>query len=104
MRAPDWRWGFERRSSPSFWRGAHARVPTGRFQLRPLVDLGDGGRGQAQGGDAGAGAGARRQGAQVHVAAPVVEQPPLGAVDAPGVVGEDGPQGVGHAPVGVPQG
>ena len=36
--------------------------------------------------------------------APVVEQPPLGGVDAPGVVGEDGLQGVGHPPVGGAQG
>ena len=68
----------------------------------PLVGLGDGGCGQAQGGDAGAGGqvagygeGLRRQGPQAHLAAPFVEKLPLGTVDAPGVVGEDGLQGVG---------
>ena len=77
----------------------------------PLVGLGNGAGGQAHSGDAGAGAGPhrqvaghgegiRRQGAEAYVAAPVVEQTPLGAVEAPGVVGEDGLQGVGHAPVG----
>ena len=77
----------------------------------PFVYLGDGGGDQAQGGNTGAGAGAdgqvaghgegfRRQGTQVHVAAPAFKEPPLGAVDAPGVVGEGGLQGVGHAPVG----
>ena len=33
-----------------------------------------------------------------------MEQPPLGAVDALGIVGEDGLQGVGYAPVGGAQG
>ena len=37
---------------------------------------------------------------QAHLAVPVVEQPPLGAVDTAGVVGEDGLQGVGDALVG----
>ena len=81
----------------------------------PLVSLGDGGGGQAQGGNAGASTGANRQiaghgeglswqGAQVHAAAPAFKEPPLGAVDAAGVVGEDGRKGVCHAPVGGPQG
>ena len=80
-----------------------------------LVDLGDGGGGEAQGGNTGAGAGAdgqvagdgegfRRQGAQVHAASPAFKEPPLGAVDAAGVVGEDGLQCVGHALVGGAQG
>ena len=33
------------------------------------------------------GQGFRRQGQEAHLAAPVGEQSPLGAVDAPGVVG-----------------
>ena len=81
----------------------------------PFVYLRDGATRQAQGGNTGAGAGAdgqvaghgegfRRQGAQVHAAAPFVEQPPLGAVDAAGVVGEDGRKGVGHPLVGGAQG
>ena len=76
-----------------------------------LVDLGDGGGDQAQGGDAGAitgadrqvagyGEGLGRQGAQVHVAAPFVEKLPLDLIDTPGVVGEDGLQGVADALVG----
>ena len=66
----------------------------------PLVDLGDGGGGQAHGGDARAGAGAggqvagdgegfRRQGVETHLAIPIGEEPPLGAVDAAGVVGQE---------------
>ena len=43
----------------------------------------------------GDGEGFGRQGAEVHRVAPFVEKLPLGAVDAPGVVGEDGLQGVG---------
>ena len=77
----------------------------------PLVGLGDGATRQAQCGNAGPGAGAdrqvtghgegfRRQGMQAHLGAPFVEKLPLGLIDAPGVVGEDGLQGVGHAPVG----
>ena len=77
--------------------------------------LGNGAGGEPHSGDAGAGVGAggqvaghgegfRRQGAQVHVAAPAFKEPPLGAVDAPGVVGEDRLQGVGHALVGGAQG
>ena len=75
------------------------------------MGLGDGGGGEPHGGDAGAGAGAgsqvagdgeglRRQGREAYVATPVGEQPPLGAVDALGVVGEDGLQCRGHALVG----
>ena len=75
------------------------------------MGVGDGGGGEPHGGDAGAGAGAgsqvagdgeglRRQGREAYVATPVGEQPPLGAVDALGVVGEYGLQGVGHALVG----
>ena len=48
--------------------------------------------------------GFRRQGAETHVATPVVENLPLSLIDAAGVVGEDGLQGVGHALVGGPQG
>ena len=103
--------GLGKASSPFLQRGAHARVPAGLFQLRPLVGLGDGAGDQPQGGDGGAGArpgcqvaghggGLGRQGAEAHVATPVGEEPLLGAVDALGVVGEDGLQGVGHAPVG----
>ena len=81
----------------------------------PFVHFGDGGGGQAQSGDAGTGigpdgqvAGHRqwigRQGAQVHRVAPAGEYAPLGAVDALGIVGEDGLQGVGHPLVGGAQG
>ena len=81
----------------------------------PFVYLGDGGGGQAQGGDGGAIAGAhcqvagdgeglRRQGWEAHRVAPVFKDAPLGGVDAPGVVGEDRLQGVGHALVGGAQG
>ena len=101
--------------APTLQRLAHAPVPAGRIVAGPFVYLGDGGGGQAQGGNTGAGAGAdgqvagygegfRRHGTQVHVAAPAFKEPPLGAVDAAGVVGEDGRKGVGHAPVGGPQG
>ena len=80
-----------------------------------LVSPSYGRSGQAQGGNAGAvtgaggqvtghGEGLGRQGAQVHVAAPVSEDATLGGVDAPGVVGENGLQGVGHALVGGQQG
>ena len=69
-----------------------------------LVGLGDGGGGQAQGGHAGAGAGAGsqvaddgegigRQGREAYLVAPSFKEPPLGAVDPAGVVGEDGLQG-----------
>ena len=106
--------GLRQPTSPSFQRGAHARVPAGRILLRPLVGLGDGGRGQAQGGDAGAGSGAGgqvaghgeglgRQGREAHLVAPAGEQFPLCAIDAPGVVGQDRLQGVGHALVSGPQ-
>ena len=44
--------------------------------------------------------GFHRQGQEAHLAAPVGEQPLLGAVDAPGVVGEDGFQGGGDTLVG----
>ena len=77
----------------------------------PFMGLGDGGGSEPHGGNAGAGAGAggqvasyrewlRGQGAEAHLAAPFVEKLPLGGVDALGVVGEDGLQGVGHALVG----
>ena len=90
-------------------------VPTGRFMAGQLMGLADGGRGQAHRGDGGAGTGPdgqvaghgerfRRQGRETHRVAPFVEQPPLGGVDAPGVVGEDGLQGIGHALVGGAQG
>ena len=108
VRAPDWRWGFESRRPPSFQRGAHARVPAGRFQLRPLTRFRDGRRGQPDGGDGCAGVrpggqvarhgeGLRWQGSEARLAAPVVEQTPLSPVDPVGVVGENGLQGVGHA-------
>ena len=81
----------------------------------PFVYLGDGGGGQAQGGNTGAvtgadgqvagnGEGFDRQGAQANLAALLVEKLPLGAVDAAGVVGQDGLQGVGYARVGGAQG
>ena len=81
----------------------------------PIVGLGDGADGEAHGGNAGAIAGADgqvagdgegfgRQGRETHRVAPVSEESPLGGVNAPGVVGEDGFQGVGHAPVGGAQG
>ena len=115
MRAPAWRWGLARPPAPTLQRLAHAPVPAGRIVAGPFVYLGDGATRQAQGGNTGAGAGAdgqvaghgegfRRHGTQVHVAAPAFKEPPLGAVDPAGVVGEDGLQGVGHAPVGGPQG
>ena len=115
VRAPDWRWGLAEAPAPSLQRGAHARVPAGRFQLRPLVGLGDGRCGEPHGGDAGAGAGAGgqvaghgeglgRQRREAHLVAPAGEDAPLGPVDAPRVVGEDGFQGVGHALVGGAQG
>ena len=74
----------------------------------PFMRLGDGGGGQAHGGNAGAITGADgqvtghdewlcRQGAQAHVATPVNEQALLGTVDAAGVVGEDRLQGGGDA-------
>ena len=79
------------------------------------MGLGDGGGGKAQGGDAGAGAravgqvtgdgeGFRRQGREAYLVAPVGEQFPLCAIDAPGVVGEDGLQGGGDALIGGAQG
>ena len=52
----------------------------------------------------GHGEGFCRQRREAHVVAPVGEQFPLCAIDAPGVVGEDGLQGVGHALVGGAQG
>ena len=72
------------------------------------MGLGDGGGGQAQGGEAGAGArtggqvtgdgeGLHRQVREAYVAAPFVKKLPLGLVDAVGVVGEDGLQGGGDA-------
>ena len=90
-------------------------VQAGGFVAGPLVGLGDGGGGQAHGGDGGAIAGAggqvagdgegfRRQGVETHLAIPIGEEPPLGAVDAAGVFGEDGLQGGGNAPVGGAQG
>ena len=42
--------GLREAPSPSFQGGAHARVPAGGLQLRPLVGLGDGGGGQTHGG------------------------------------------------------
>ena len=47
--------------APSFQGSPHTLVPTGRFVAGQLVGLGDGRRGQSQGGDGGAGAGANRQ-------------------------------------------
>ena len=75
------------------------------------MGLGDGGRGQTECCDAGAGSGAGgqvaghgeglgRQGDESDLVAPAGEESPLGAVDAAGVVGEDGLQGVGHTLVG----
>ena len=75
------------------------------------MDLGDGGGGEAYGCHAGAitgadgqvashGEGLGGQGTQTHLATPLVEEPPLGGIDALGVVGEDGLQGFGHALVG----
>ena len=70
----------------------------------PLVGFGDAGAGiGADGQVAGHGEGFRRQGAQAYAATPVGEESPLGAVDAAGVVGEDGIQSVGHALVGSAQ-
>ena len=103
--------GLDQPSPPSFQGGADARVPAGGFVAGPLVDLGDGATRQAHSSDAGAGTGAdgqvaghdegfRRQGRETHRVAPFVEQPPLDAVDAAGVVGEDGLQGGGDALVG----
>ena len=50
---------------PSFQRGAHTLVPTGRFMAGQLVDLGDGAGGKAHGRDAGAITGALRQTARL---------------------------------------
>ena len=77
----------------------------------PLVGLRDGATHQVHGGNAraitgadgqvaGHGEGFGRQGAQSHQVAPAGEESPLSGVDALGVVGEDGLQGRGHAPVG----
>ena len=52
----------------------------------------------------GVGEGLRRQGWEAHRVAPFVEQPPLGAVDAAGVFGEDGRKGGGDALVGGAEG
>ena len=49
---------------------------------------------------AGHGEGLRRQGGEAHVTTPVVEQTPLGAIDAASVIREGG----GDALVGGPQG
>ena len=79
------------------------------------MGLGDGATRQAHGGDAGAGAGAGGHVAshseglggkrrETDLVAPAGEKPPLGVVDAAGVVGEDGLQGIGHALVGGAQG
>ena len=108
MRAPAWRWGLASRRPQPFNASRTPRSRPGESWPAHSCTLGDGGRGQAQGGDAGAsigsgsqiagdGEGFRRQGCEAHLVAPVVEQTPLGAVDAPGVVGEDRLQGVGHA-------
>ena len=81
----------------------------------PLVGLRDGATHQMHGGNAGAitgadgqvaghGEGFGRQGAQSHQVAPAGEESPLSGVDALGVIGEDGLQGRGHAPVGGAQG
>ena len=82
---------------------------------RPLVGFRDGRHGQPQRRDAGAGTsaggqvaghgeGLGRQGLQSHLATPASEKFPLGVVNAPGVVGEDGLQGLGHALIGGAQG
>ena len=74
---------------PSSQRGAHTWVPAGRFVAGPLVGLGDGAGGEAQGGNAGAiagphrqvtgdGEGFGRQGAEVHRVAPFSEKLSLG--------------------------
>ena len=114
MRAPDWRWGFRKSAAPSLQRGAHARVPAGRFQLGPLMAFRDRAGGQAHGGNAGAGAsaggqvtghgeGLGGQGAEAHLVAPAGEDAPLGSVDPLGVVGEDRLQRRSHALIGGPQ-
>ena len=80
-----------------------------------FMRFGYSGGGQAHGGNAGAitgadgqvaghGEGFGRQGVPAHLAAPFVEKLPLGLIDALGVVGEDGLQGVGHPLVGGAQG
>ena len=61
----------------------------------------DAGAGTGQGGQvAGHGEGFGRQGDESDLVAPAGEDAPLGAVDALGVIGEDGLQGVGHALIG----
>ena len=103
--------GFSQTPRHSLQGGAHAAILAGGFMAGPLVGLGDGGRGKPQRRDAGAGTGAggqvsghgeglRRQGREADLVAPAGEDSPLGLVDAPGVVGEDGLHGLGDAPVG----
>ena len=100
--------------APTLQRLAHAPVPAGRILAGPFVGLGDSAGGQPHGSNAGAGTGAggqvtrngqrfRRERSQPHLAAPVGEESPLGAVDAPGVVGEDRLQRGSHGLVGSPQ-
>ena len=92
----------------------YARVSSGLFLIRPLMGLADGWHGEAQRGDAGAGASAggqvpgqgerfRKEGLELHLVAPIGEQPPLSAVAPAGVIGENRLQRGGHALVGGPQ-
>ena len=106
--------GFGQTSPPALERFPDALVSTGRVVAGPLMDLGDGGGGQSQGGDTGAtagpgrqvaghGEGFRRQGPEGQLGAPVVKKPPLGPVDPAGVGGQDGLQGGGDGLVGSAQ-
>ena len=103
MRAPDWRWGFEMRRPHPF---NEARTPGSRqgdsslahwWALEmaeaarrrvAMVALEPAGRQVA-----GHGAGLGRQGCEADLGAPPVEEPPLGPVDATGVLGDHRLQG-----------
>ena len=117
VRAPAWRWGLARRRprplkearTPGSRQGdswpAHSWALAMALAARRRVAI----RWRRIAGPhrqvTGDGEGFRRQGAEVHRVAPFsFEKLPLGAVDAPGVVGEEGLQGVGHPLVGGTQG
>ena len=90
----------------SLYRLGAASLPLDRSteqgrSVRRCADLSTTGAITGAGGQvAGHGEGFRREEAQSYLAAPTGEQPPLGAVDASGVVGEDRLQGVASALVG----
>ena len=74
-----------------------------RGEVHRLIGNGAGVKGGGSGAHcqvAGHGESVGRHPLQPHVVAPAGEESPLGAVDAAGIVGEDGLQGIGHALVG----